>query len=220
MRSSALAGYSSRVCAIVTIVAAACSSPTGPSSLPPTPLKLTLASDAWQTISEPDPVVLATADGALTFDFPASGSVNYIYTASPFPVVRGTLEVTLRVSTTGSVVFHSLDTGACNIPTAVRPFFWSNENGNGSYDRWWSNPNSFTLAPGTNVITVPLRPANWSSVNGKIGSENAETKYGFEKALLNVSRFGLTFGGGCSFGHGVNVTGGRAQFVLTDYSVK
>jgi hypothetical protein len=205
---------------IVLVTTAGCNPPAAPSSLPPTPLKLTLASDAWQTISEPNPIALGNADGALTFDFPATGSVNYIYTASPFPAVRGTLEVTLRVSTTGPVVFHSLDTGVCNIPTAVRPFIWSNDNGNGSYDRWWSNPNSYTLASGANVISVPLRAANWSSVNGKIGSENSETKYGFEKALLNVTRFGLTFGGGCSFGHGVNATGGRAQFVLTDYSVK
>ena len=42
----------------------------------------------------------------------------------------------------------------------------------------------------------------------------------FEKALTTVSRFGVTFGGGCSFGHGINVRGGSATFALTEYVIR
>jgi hypothetical protein len=67
---------------------------------------------------------------------------------------------------------------------------------------------------------VPLKPENWSSVNGKRASQDAQVQFAFEKALLNVSRFGLTFGGGCSFGHGVNIHGGTATFLLLDYRIQ
>ena len=128
------------------ITASACSgSPTAPS---PTPATLSLQASAWQTISDPQPFPLANAGAALTFEFPASGSINYLFTASPLKVVRGTLSVAVRVTTTGPVVSNLLDpqTSACTIPSAVRPSIWANDNGTGDYDRWWSNPRSFTLA--------------------------------------------------------------------------
>ena len=198
---------------------AACSSPTAPS---PTPATLSLHGSEWRTISEPQPVPLANEGAALTFEFPASGSINYLFTASPLKIVSGTLSVAVRVATTGPVVFNSLDpqTSTCAIPTSVRPFLWANDNGNGDYDRWWSNTRSFTLAAGTATITVPLTADAWSSVNGKIGNADGPTKFAFDKALLNVSRLGLTFGGGCSFGHGVNVSGGAATFTVTEYAIR
>jgi hypothetical protein len=201
------------------VAAAACSSPTAPS---PTPVTLTLRGNLWETISDPQPFPLGTEGAALTFEFPASGSINYLFTASPLKIVRGTLSVSVRITATGPVVFNSLDpqTSACTIPSSVRPFIWANDNGNGDYDRWWSNPRSFTLAAGAATITVPLTPDAWSSVNGKVGNADGPTTFAFDKALLNVSRLGLTFGGGCSFGHGVNVSGGAATFAVTEYAIR
>jgi hypothetical protein len=203
---------------IVVAMLAACSSPTEPS---PTPATIALQSSAWETIGDPQPFPLSNDGGALTFEFPASGSINYIYTASPLRVVHGTLSVTLRVTTSGPVIFNSLDQGSnCTIAPSVRPLIWANENGSGDYDRWWSNPQAFALAAGSTTIAVPLKPANWSSVNGKRGNQDGQVQFAFDKALLNVSRFGLTFGGGCSFGHGINVRGGTAAFALTDYRIQ
>lgn len=201
------------------VAAAACSSPTAPS---PTPATLTLQSSAWETISDPQPFPLGNEGAALTFELPTSGSMNYLFTASPLKIVRGTLSVTVRVTTTGPVAFNSLDpqTSACTIPSSVRPFLWANDNGNGDYDRWWSNTRSFVLAAGTGTISVPLTPDAWSSVNGKVGNADGPTTFAFDKALLNVSRFGLTFGGGCSFGHGINVSGGAATFAVTEYAIR
>lgn len=202
----------------------ACSgSPTGPSADPPTPLALSLHSSLWQTISTPDPFPLTTNSAAqLEFDFPVSGSMHYLFTPSALTTLRGTVVVSLRVMTTGPVVFNSLDpiTGTCSIPASVRPLLWANNNGNGAHDRWWSNPRSFPLADGRVTIAVPLEPGAWSNVNGQFGNADSVARFNFDKALLNVSRLGVTFGGGCSFGHGINVRGGSATFLLTGYAIQ
>ena len=196
---------------------AACVTPYEPS---PTPMTVPLDSALWFSISEPNPYPVANNGSALTFNFPSSGSIHYLYTASPRQIVRGTLSVTFQIATTGPVVFNSLDTTACGVAPSVRPFFWANGAGNGDNDRWWSNPRAFTLAPGSTTITVPLEPEAWSNVSGRYGNADHAIQYAFEKALTNVTRFGLTFGGGCSFGHGINISGGTATFTLSDYSVQ
>lgn len=204
-------------CAIAIAILIACKSPTEPSA---TPVTIALQSGVWETIGDPQPFPLRNEGGALTFEFPATGSIHYIYTASPLRAVHGTLSVTLRVTTTGPVVFNSLDQSSCGIAPSVRPLIWANDNGEGDFDRWWSNPFAFTLASGSTTILVPLKPASWSSVNGKRGDQDPQVQFAFDKALLNVTRFGLTFGGGCSFGHGINIRGGTASFVLTDYRIQ
>lgn len=52
------------------------------------------------------------------------------------------------------------------------------------------------------------------------GNADSETRYAFERALLNVTRLGITFGGGCSFGHGINISGGPASFALTAFVIR
>lgn len=205
---------------MLTLIAAACSKgPTAPTG-PPTALTVSLNSAAWQTISDPQPFALRNEGPALVFDFPSAGSMHYLFTPSTLAALRGTLVVTLQVVTTGTVSFDPLDTASCNLPPSARPFFWANDNGNGSFDRWWSNPRAYALAPGGATISVPLQPEHWSSVDGKFGNADAETRFGFERALLNVTRLGLTFGGGCSFGHGIRVSGGTAKFTLTEYAIR
>ena len=62
------------------------------------------------------------------------------------------------------------------------------------------------LAEGQHTVAVPLKPNQWSSVFGKKG-DSARTE--FDAALGDVEHLGISFGGGCFFGHGVNVSGGR-----------
>jgi hypothetical protein len=40
---------------------------------------------------------------------------------------------------------------------------------------------------------------------------------GFADPLKRLENIGLTFGGGCFFGDGVNVSGGPARFILTRF---
>ena len=138
-------------------------SPTEPS---PTPVTLALDAASWQTISDPQPYPLANQGPALLFEFPSAGSIEYLFAPSPLAAIHGTLAVSFTITTKGGVVFNSLDpqTSSCTIPSSVRPFIWANDNGNGSYDRWWSNPRSVTLAAGNGTLSVPLKPENWSSV--------------------------------------------------------
>jgi hypothetical protein len=202
--------------ALLAAIAASCS-PTAPSS---TPASIPLLSSAWETISDPQPFPMSNDGAALTFDFPSTGSMHYMFTASPLRAIRGTLVVSLQITTSGSVLFTPIDQANCGIPPTVRPMIWANDNGFGDYDRWWSNPRAFTLASGTATISVPLTPESWSSVFGQYGNADPTVKFNFDKALLNVTRLGLTFGGGCSFGHGISVRGGSARFALTSYQIQ
>lgn len=209
--------------ALAVLVGSCAGLPSAPTTKPPTPLTASLRSDAWQTIADPNPFPLSNNDGSeLTFEFPAAGSMHDLFTASSLAEIHGTIAVTLRIVTTGPVLFNSLDqvSSACSIPPSVRPFFWANQNGSGESDRWWSNPRAFPLAAGSTTIAVPLSPEAWSSVNGKFGNADSQARFGFDKAILNVTRLGVTFGGGCSFGHGISVQCGRAQFFLSDYTIR
>jgi hypothetical protein len=148
--------------------------------------------------------------------------MHYLFTPSALTAIHGTLALSFTISTSGPVTFKSLDpqSSSCAIPPSVRPFLWANNNGNGNYDRWWSNPRAVTLAPGAGSVSVPLKPENWSSVNGRIGNADSDTRFAFERALLNVTRLGMTFGGGCSFGHGIGIEGGTASFFLTEFVIR
>ena len=79
---------------------------------------------------------------------------------------------------------------------------------------------AYTLAPGARELVAPLDPAQWSSVLGKRGTDGAAARHGFEAGLAQLGNVGMTFGGGCFFGHGVFVTGGTARFITTEYVVK
>jgi hypothetical protein len=201
------------------LMLACAGTPTEPS---PTPLTISLNSAAWETISDPQPFPVVNQGAALMFEFPTAGSMHYLFTRSPQPSVHGTMVISFTISGNVPVTFNSLDpqSSTCSIASSVRPFLWANDNGNGPYDRWWSNPRSFPLAPGSGSLSVPLRPENWSSVNGRFGNADSDTRVAFERALLNVTRLGMTFGGGCSFGHGVNITGGPASFTLTELAIR
>jgi len=69
-------------------------------------------------------------------------------------------------------------------------------------------------------LVAPLNAAQWSSVLGKKGTDSAVATQGFEAALADLGNVGMTFGGGCFFGHGVFVTGGTARFIATGYAVR
>lgn len=195
-------------------------------TVPPTAASdgsLSLSTAQWEALSDPDYMPLQnTSSGQLTFAFPAQGSINYIYSNFPPTQISGSILVTMQVTGSGPVVFDYMTEpfNTCVTPSTVRPFIWSNRNGFGEFDRWWSNPSAFELAIGSITLTVPLTPDRWSSVYGKLGNADAAADAGFTRAVHNVSRLGLTFGGGCFYGHGVRVKGGSARFFLSSYQVK
>ena len=201
--------------------AAASGSPTSPTP-PPTPLTLSLQTSGWQTLGSPDPYPLSNDNAALALDFPNSGgSINYLFASRAVREIRGTLVVSLRVDTTGPVVFEFLsEPSNCGIPASVRPMIWANGNGSSANDRWWSNPRSYALASGAATVSVPISSESWSNVNGTYGNASTAVGIEFSRAVRNVSSLGLTFGGGCSFGHGVFVRNGTARLTLTEFAIR
>jgi hypothetical protein len=147
--------------------------------------------------------------------------MNYLYNVRPPKEINGSLSISVQITTSGPTVFNYMTEpfNTCTTPASVRPFIWSNGNSFTEFDRWWSNPANLPLEPGSATLTVRLEADQWSSVNGKFGNADAAARAGFANALKNVSSLGLTFGGGCFFGHGINVQGGSARFAIVSYQV-
>jgi hypothetical protein len=133
------------------------------------------------------------------------------------------LTVTFKVVATGTPKFNFMfETGnTCANPAHARLSFartgWSK---GAEFYRWWANSNAYELAPGGVTLAIPLTPSQWSSVFGKLGSQDTASLDGFRSALKDVAQVGLVFGGGCFFGHGVSVSGGSAKFIMTNYSIR
>jgi len=191
-------------------------------------LPLDPASWTLSTNSSKSAKVYTCGSASLCFDFPAqkSKTVNYLYTVAPQSFgTAGNLSASIQVVTTGAPVFNYVfePANTCVYPAHFRLYFeadssaWTNSAGDTF--RWWSNPIAYELAGGSATLTVPLTGDQWSTVYGRFGNSDADAAAGFQASLLHTGLAGGTFGGGCFFGHGVNVSGGTAQFQLLSYSI-
>lgn len=167
-----------------------------------------------------------TGEGMWHFDFPDNpGHVGYITVPYHQTSPHQSITMTFRVDASGAVAYNgnlSADNN-CVIPATVRLYFQkANDDLATDGNRWWSNPSSYQLGStdGSVVtLTVPLTPDKWSTVFGEFGNDSPETQAWFAGALQDLAHVGMTFGGGCFFGHGVNVSGGPARFTLLDFSI-
>jgi hypothetical protein len=132
-------------------------------------------------------------------------------------LTSSTLTLRFHIETTGGVQFQPLlsPDNVCNSPATVRPIIQRIGDdmtlGKGPDYRFWGPP--ITLADGGVDVTVPLAPDQWINVNGQYSPA------GFAEALAKVWRIGVTFGGGCFAGHGVNISGGTAKFTMTAFNL-
>jgi hypothetical protein len=164
------------------------------------------------------------ADGAWFFDFPADpGSVHYVSVPYNQSAAHRSVSITFRITTTGAPFYNSLDTGCNNTPAHVRLYLQrQNDDMRSDGNRWWSNPASYELGSNDNqtiTIEVPLTAEKWSGLSGQFGHSSLQSQQWFQNTLSNLGRVGMTFGGGCSFGHGVNISGGTARFTLIHLAV-
>lgn len=165
--------------------------------------------------------ILQVNGNQTSFTWPAAPtSVGYLTKAVNGLQVGVSMNFT--VSAADSVVFdyrteadNKCGTGS---PGTIRLYFQrkgDNWTGQGEFQhyRYWavSNGSWTKLEDGTYTITAMLDPAQWTDVYGKKGSDFPDA---FQAAVKNAERFGVTFGGGCFFGHGVFVTGGTAKFTI------
>jgi hypothetical protein len=173
------------------------------------------------------------SDGGVWFNFPqyqneteAIQGENVIrlwkiYDQPQSLAAYGKLAVSLAVQVQGTPIFfwQTEPSNTCGTPASVRPIFFA-----WYYyvfvptDEWWSNPASYTLAPGSASFEVPFTPDQWSDEDGEFANYDQDTLDGFDFSINNMHGIGLSFGGGCYFGHGVSVTGGAARFELHSFA--
>jgi hypothetical protein len=167
-------------------------------------------------------------NNGVAFNFPVEDGthprVDYFWSSETKPL-SGTITTSFQIATSSpSVVFNYVfePTNTCSYPAHVRLLlaakgFNNLSSPNYVNDRWWSNPTAALLVGGSTVtLTVPLTPDQWSNVNGQFGTAQPA---GFANALQHPAMLGFSYGGGCFFGHGVNVSGGTAQFFVGGYSI-
>lgn len=186
---------------------------------------LSMVPSAWDLIGTVN--ILSTPPP--TFNFPPDSRHGTPYVGRLSQTIplnltgKHWLSMTFQIDTTGSPVFnYKLESSnTCVFPAHVRPWLarkdWAKRDRNGTY-RWWSQV-AAPLQGGLVTITVNLTDlSKWSGVNGQLASTNPTA---FTSALANISDIGMTFGGGCFFGHGVNILlgTGTARFTLLSYSI-
>lgn len=151
-------------------------------------------------------------------------AVHYLVNAPPAPPLVGKT-ITMKFTITGNNPawnYNNIeqDGNTCVNPANVRFFLqrsgddWSGT-GQFAYYRWWSP--SIPLALGTYTLTVPITEAGgWTDVSG----DSSAGAGSFDLAANNPSAIGMTFGGGCFAGHGVDLTGGSASFTINSFTVQ
>jgi hypothetical protein len=158
-------------------------------------------------------------------DFTQSGPpwLNYLTKKVQGIPAGSALSITYTITTTGNPVFDyrtkADNTCGKGSPGTVRLFFQrygDNFSGEGPYQqyRYWSQVAFKELSPGTHTLTATLDPSKWSDVYGKRGSDYPDQ---FNQAVAYAENVGVTFGGGCFFGHGVKVVGGTATFTVNAF---
>lgn len=157
------------------------------------------------------------------FDFPVGpeqqGAASVHYVVRSGMSLGGQIRVTFRVDVSGAPRFqyrlHPDNTcgGEANVSLYMqrRGDDWSGQGAMGSY-RWYSKQ-ALTLKDGEQTLIVPLEVTQWINVWGQ--STDATN---FVGTVVDAMAVGLTFGGGCFKGHGVNINQGSARFMLTEFT--
>ena len=211
------------------LFAAANSKGSSPAAAPPSNV-VPMNAQAWSIVYSPGmpPHPTPKTGGGWYFDFPtAPNSVHYVLAAVNM-AGSSYVDATITLTTTGTPAFvYTLQPdNTCAYPAHVR--FLLQEQGDDlsgthgkQYFRWWSNSVAYQLAPGQANLRASLTDlSQWTSVFGEKANVSAATAVGYKQAIANLGNVGFSFGGGCSYGHGVRVSGGDARFAATNYAVK
>jgi hypothetical protein len=144
--------------------------------------------------------------------------VHYVMTAYTKPIDEGsTITVKGRIEITGTPRFnyHLEPLNTCNAAPHARVLLQrSNDDMYASDNRYWSSPVAIPLVPGDFSVSITVEKDQWTNVDSTFNGN------GFDQTLQSIGNTGLTFGGGCFFGHGINVSGGSATFVVTKFEIK
>ena len=169
-------------------------------------------------------VSLKAAPGQeFAFDFPRPpGSVHYI-TKPVTAAAHSAARAAFTIATKGEPAFdyRTAADNTCDRPAAVHLLLQrqgDDMSGKGRYEfyRWWSKA-AAVLQEGSATLDVALKPGLWTSVFGKSGDADPGA---FAAAIADLGNVGVTFGGGCFFGHGVRILNGSAVFTMHRFTVR
>jgi hypothetical protein len=170
-------------------------------------------------------VIYDDTAGQPYFTFPAaSPGINYLTRPINGIATPGKgISLTFTVAAPVGAVFdwRTNPNNTCNpgTPGTVRLFIdRAGDNGTAQQYRYWSTPGFSSLAPGQYTITATWDPTQWTDVYGAKGSANPVL---FAQAIQYMAQVGMTFGGGCFYGHGVfNSGAGPATFTINSFTVQ
>jgi hypothetical protein len=181
------------------------------------------------TLSFADAPTAASGIASLNFTGQPNTALLVTYNKAKFPSLLGDLSgksvfasFTVSGLTTGNSFIYFGEPDACGGTIAYVRYYFETSNA-GGFDEthfWWSNPVAAALSANgpVSLATVPLAGANWSDFYGHFGNDPAYSA-GFNAAVANVTRIGLSFGGGCFFENGVGTTDGSGALTLNSYAV-
>jgi len=170
------------------------------------------------------------ASGIASLNFTNQPNTALLVTdnTAKFPTLLGDLtgksvsaSITVSGLTPGSSFIYGGEP-SCGVTTSYVRFYFETSNA-GGFDEthfWWSNPVHVNLNSNGTVSLgpVPIAGGNWSDFFGHFG-DNPTYAAGFNAAVSNVTKIGLSFGGGCFFENGVGTTDGSGTFTLNTYEV-
>lgn len=196
-----------------------------PPDPPPVPAPDPLPAGWWIYYSE-GVTLEQTAQGQPTFLFPlAPGFVSY-FTKAWAGATGGTMTATIAQTVeSGTPVGQVYQPDCVNGNGPAATFYLQGTNppnmtaDDAQYLRWWTRAEYAVIYPGVQTIRATFDPRQWSSVGGRFGDYSPRATELFWWTANNGGRIGFTFGGGCSFGHGVYVSGGRLRFTVTRFDV-
>jgi hypothetical protein len=166
---------------------------------------------------------LTPTSGALgSFEFPGSGGwVGYVLSSYVGPK-PSTITLTYRID--GNAVFDTDFTATngpaqgCFTPPSVTLIVQTIADDYTEQDgRWWAGTTALVNNAGIVVVSVPVEPSRWTNVMGIPGTQRVSQ---FADSMANLGHVGMTFGGGCNYGHGVQAASGTSTFTLIAYEVR
>lgn len=165
-----------------------------------------------------------TPDGSPTFLLPsAPGFVSY-FTKSWSGTTGGTATATIaQVVESGTPVGQVYQPDCVNGNGPAATFYLqattppNATDDDAQYLRWWTRAEYAVIYQSVQTIHATFDPRQWSSVFGRFGDSSPRATELFWWTVNHGGRIGFTFGGGCSFGHGVYVSGGSLRFTVTQF---
>lgn len=155
----------------------------------------------------------AATGGGWQFDFPAQDGVHYLLT--PYTTaLRGTLLAAGKIIAPAAIWAWP--------PDICGGFAWAHimvqQQGDtlqSDDGRWWFDA-AIKLIDGPFSLPVTFTADYWTNVVGQRGTDRPTQ---WQTAMSNPGHIGLTFGGGCFFGHGAWLSAGAARFILTAFQI-